>query len=336
MTAEDCDKLKDEIVHMDKEEFQKWYADHVDAITKESLNTVKSLLPSDTNFDHNNYYKIVANESELKWFYDHVLPVPELGESYMVCRSARNKRLTDEERKYFHLARSEMLRTEIIMPKGKSNNDKNYQITEDNWNYDIFKQKIYAYEFNKLGMLTKSGLPYPDKVMVTYIYMALCSERKCIQESIKYANQIKDELIDSYSKGSKDGIEDQLYKLAHFNQHNKSVHALSASRKPYIDFDMDITEEKYRDEVYSVMREKLNEVFGSYSAGFIVETTGGFHTLIKKEYLKFNPQKFIDAVLEACDAKWVKEFIKNDNLFIPIPGTYQYETPIIIRNKEDH
>ena len=45
------------------------------------------------------FYKVIADIDELKYFYDNVLEKPLDGESIMICHSARAKKLTDEERK---------------------------------------------------------------------------------------------------------------------------------------------------------------------------------------------------------------------------------------------
>ena len=60
------------------------------------------------------YYKFVSNEDELKWFFDHVVEKPELDESYMLCLSARNKKLDADERLIYQLGRGEMMREMVV------------------------------------------------------------------------------------------------------------------------------------------------------------------------------------------------------------------------------
>ena len=60
------------------------------------------------------YYKFVADENELKWFFDHVIEKPELDESYMLCLSARNKKLDPDERLIYQLGRGEMMREAMV------------------------------------------------------------------------------------------------------------------------------------------------------------------------------------------------------------------------------
>ena len=39
-------------------------------------------------------YQIIADEKELRWFFDHVIRKPEVYESYAFCLSHRSKKLT--------------------------------------------------------------------------------------------------------------------------------------------------------------------------------------------------------------------------------------------------
>lgn len=302
-------------------------------------------------------YKIVIDDDEMRWFFDYMLVEPTDGESYMVNLSARNKKLTADERIEFQLGRSEMMKTEVVRKHGGK------------WLYDFFAEKLYGYECNKLGMLTKNNKPYPDKALVAYAYLNPSSERLVATDTIAYAQQIKDELIDSYAKGSKGGVENQIYKLSKMGDHWKSCHAINPSRRCYIDFDIDCDLSQYLEyfncssygsylklnccpvlgnyddwqKLYDQLKAVIEEKFpkGSY---FIVQTSGGLHIVVKKEFLKFNPVEFIDLI----ESKWLKansisydEIVKNDNLMIPIPGTRQYNVKrqdfvkVNVLNKED-
>lgn len=44
------------------------------------------------------YYKIVSDENETKWFYDHMLRDLKPGEAWMMCLGARDKKLSEEEK----------------------------------------------------------------------------------------------------------------------------------------------------------------------------------------------------------------------------------------------
>lgn len=41
------------------------------------------------------YYNMVLNEEELRWFYEHIIEKPLAYESYMIMLACRGKKLTD-------------------------------------------------------------------------------------------------------------------------------------------------------------------------------------------------------------------------------------------------
>ena len=65
------------------------------------------------------HYKIIADEKELKWFYDHCVHPLKRNEAYAFCLASRHKKLTDEERKGTGLGRSEMLDPILLMNVGR-------------------------------------------------------------------------------------------------------------------------------------------------------------------------------------------------------------------------
>ena len=42
-------------------------------------------------------YQMIADEKELKWFFDHVIQRPQVNESYSAVFVSRHKKFTDEE-----------------------------------------------------------------------------------------------------------------------------------------------------------------------------------------------------------------------------------------------
>lgn len=95
------------------------------------------------------------------------------------------------------------------------------------------------------------------------------------------------------------------------------------------------------------------ELFGK-SNFIIIKTSGGYHTLVKKECLTFNPNNFLPKVYECAEENFnveevIDEFVANDSshktkdgkntvkrsALIPTPGCRQYEAYPIVMNKED-
>lgn len=295
--------------------------------------------------DNNEFYKIVADENEMKWFFDHILEPPEVFETYMVCLSARGKKIPLEEREIYQLGRGEMMRTELIRRKG------------GNWNFDIYKQAPYKYNCHKSAMLTKSGLPYPEKCLVCYAYVNPSDELDCVDDTVVFYDKIKSELVRSYRKNSKDGVDDHLEKLPKIFEHLRSCHASHLSRRIWRDYDFDVdvpkemqdtlTKDAAKIFVKIAIIEHANKFYGKGNYA-IVDTSGGYHLLVKVSAIKDNPNNFIAAV--QCT-----QFAHNDELlkgrigdlckevkltevgsqFLPMPGTLQYGRLVTIINKED-
>ena len=106
-------------------------------------------------------------------------------------------------------------------------------------------------------------------------------------------------------KNSREGIHDSLVKMPKIAEHLKSCHAHNCPRRIWIDYDMDVkkvlrTPEKL-DIIQDVLHEEGLKLFGKGNFA-ILKTSGGFHTLVRKECLKFNPNDFITNVTNTlCD-----------------------------------
>lgn len=277
------------------------------------------------------FYKIVEDENEMKWFFDHVITDPEPYETYMVCLSARSKKLNQEERQLYQLGRGEMMRTEIIRRKGRD------------WNFNIWKQALYKYNCDKNAMLTKSGLPYPEKTLVCYCYVNPSDELNCVDDTITFYNSINKELLQSFRKGSKDGVIDHLEKLPKVFEHLRSCHATNLSRRIWRDFDFDLSEtgKKCKDRIRESIQVSFTRKFGKRNF-VMIETSGGFHVLLKVEVLKSNPNKFIEETISFCEFTEIEENLFDEvkmteagSQFVPVPGTLQYGNLVKVVNKED-
>lgn len=294
--------------------------------------------------EDNEFYKLVADENEMKWFFDHILEPPEVFETYMVCLSARGKKIPPEEREIYQLGRGEMMRTELIRRKG------------GNWNFDIYKQAPYKYNCHKSAMLTKSGLPYPEKCLVCYAYVNPSDELDCVDDTVVFYDKIKSELVRSYRKNSKDGVEDHLEKLPKIFEHLRSCHASHLSRRIWRDYDFDVdvpkemqdklTKDAAKIFVKIAIVEHANKFYGKGNYA-IVDTSGGYHLLVKVSAIKDNPNNFIAAVqctqfdhdgaLKGRVGDLCKEVKLTEvgSQFVPLPGTLQYGRLVTIVNKED-
>lgn len=283
-------------------------------------------------------YNIVVDDYELEWFFDNIINPPLIDETYMVCLSARNKMLGEDERKEYQLGRGEMMRTEIIRRKG------------GDWNFNLYKQAIYKYNCDENAMLTKNGLPYPSKCLVAYAYVNPSDECDCVEDTIEFYGKIRKELMDSYKKGSVDGIKDHLEKLPKIFEHLRSCHATNISRRVWRDFDCDIKNIgndvienlEYKQLVLTTLKDKLDKYYGNGNYA-IIDTHGGYHCLVKVDAIKSNPMDFITEVMNHriyayTIGSYITElkFCDPKSMFIPIPGTLQYGEKIVrVVNKQD-
>ena len=305
-------------------------------------------------------YKFIADEKEMEWFFTHVLDNldGDAYHSYLMCIATRAKKLTDEERKHYGISGSDgvMMREEIIKPRGK----------DKVWSFPFFKQHIVRYECRDEGMLTKTGLPYPQKSLSVMIYAEPTDERKVGNFILNYGLQIQKELSDAAIKGSQEGIKVQMEKLANIGNKLKSCHAENTDKR-FVHFDFDIRKDLADDEVAfteaaDVIRAVINNFFGKGSA-FIIRTKGGFHVLVKTSALSKGAAYLCDLSQDERNAMFgndVKRIGKNPILalisivennysytfededkvkeqkFVPLPGSLMYDSFVpYITNKED-
>ncbi len=289
------------------------------------------------------YYTLIdeKSEPEFKWFYDHMLRPLKPGETWMVCLAAREKSLSEEERKYYFLGRSEMMRESIV------------RFHHEGDPYKWLSEAIWAYNMDRHGLTTKNGLPYPDKTMMVYFTVNPCSSYECVKDIKQRIASEEGELVDAFVKGSFAGIDDHLYKMSKIFDHFKSVHAANPSEKFLLDFDIDIdfpsqTEERT---FFKSLSSALVAVRKFKRGTFVfVRTAGGFHLTVKNEFFKQNPNEVVAFLedfikehgFETTEVKYNANKLKKkgengkvSSPMIPCPGTYQRGHLVYIVNKED-
>ena len=289
------------------------------------------------------HYKFLGSEEELKWFYRHCVFEPKPNEVFCFALAARNKKLTEAERQEYKLGRAEMLNTNIVSLR-----------QDEKLTYRKWREGVLRFEVNKKAITTKSGLSYPDKATVVYYYFHTSDEVKVLAEGAKYISDINQELINAAVKGSQEGVNMSLKKLKYAMVNVERMHARCPGTKKFVDFDMDI-EPAYIDKFkYNVilnnLADRLDEYFGIKNY-FIIDTSGGFHILVKKEAIKGSPIKFTSDVCKDVELEVsnydkvinesgytvpvIKEFNINKNNLIPLPGTFQYGRLVKVINKGD-
>jgi len=268
-------------------------------------------------------YKFLEDESELKFFWHYVLPPLKQNEVYFLAAACRNKHLTEDERKFFAVGRSEMYAKQIIRDDS----------------YYSFKRHILRFETVKDAYHTKNGLPYPDKGLVLYSYICPMNAYTAMHELTAHISDVQMQLTNSALKQSKDALTEAWYKVRKVFDSSQSIFAKNMGTRIWIDIDADISEWQTVKgwEALENIKAFLNERIGLGNY-VIAWTAGGLHFLIRRNVLKFDPgiiAEFTRINFTNAHVK-VNEVVLNKNNQIPLPGTVQYKDHVVrILNKDD-
>ena len=311
-------------------------------------------------------YDVVADVNELKWFFDHVIQKPQINESYTAVFVSRHKKLTKEEQEDISLTRKEAEFLAVETFRLRHFKDASYQ-NENNWTFERFLKHLRRLEVNKEAYTTAKGLPLPTKTLTTIFYVNPCDNIKVCRE---FFNQYLD-VTQSISKAMLNGktTVDNLQSYQWFDNAESNLKHLRANQKGtryWLDFDLDVPAwfKNTKDQdvyappkathfikgYYKQMIDYLNEDFGKGNY-VIVDTSGGYHILVKTTAIKSNPHNFcrdMQLVYQQAmtygeepylDEKGNCKFecIVNDSQIpgLPLPGTFQYNRLVTVLNKED-
>lgn len=308
----------------------------------------------------NPMYQMVADEEELKWFFEHVLYKPLVNESYSAVFVSRHKKLTKEEQKVVGLTRaeSEFLSTQTFR-LGKFKEESSID-DETNWTFENFLKKIRRFNVDKYAYTTALGEPLPTKTLAVIFYVNPCDDIKVADELITKINEVKTAICKAMLNGKTTEDNLQQYQLFGNLENNlKHYKAHCKGSRYWMDFDIDVPQ-WFRDQdgkgdgtgyYFGMMKRELTTIFGKGNY-VIVSTSGGYHILVKTSAIKANPHDFCKQMEklyrqgvedggypEYLDDKGVCKFecIVNDSQIpgLPLPGTYQYGRPVTVLNKED-
>jgi len=333
------------------------------------------------------HYKLIADENELKWFYDHCVHPLKRNEAYAFCLSIRKKKLNAEDIKS-PLGHVEMIDPQVV-----------FATVDGETTYERWKKGIRSYECHKEAFVY-GGRTLPPRAMVVYFHINPCDELKVIEDLKGYINIHEQELINSAIKdidranfianilgpdlssylnnptaesldtimkrigslklrSDESGTSQSLYKMCKSLSKMKRLQFDNVGTKYWVDFDLDLNDwgkflRNYScdDDVLltnwiKYCHEKLG--VGNY---VIIATSGGYHTMVKKDVIHWNPNKFIDDFKKievdhpvpymdgSSRTPKMEDFIGeleyNTNAMVPVPGTYMYGSHIVhVINKDD-
>ena len=335
-------------------------------------------------------YQMIADVDELKWFFDHVIQKPQVNESYTAVFVSRHKKLTKEEQEVIGLTRKEAEFLAVQTFRTKNFKDALYQDEENNWTFDRFLQRVRRFNVDKYAYVTSKGEPIPTKTLAIIFYVNPCDDIKVVREFVNQYLDVS-QAISKAMLGGKTTVDNlQSYQwFGNAESNLKHLKANQKGTRYWLDFDIDVpawfkkgdlagykeatkdwnpwpslddeifakeqaawkqAEEIYYGKYYRKLTELFTETFGKGNY-VIVDTSGGYHILVKTSSIKANPHNICKAVTdiykegvadgneEYLDEKGNCKFecIVNDSQIpgLPLPGTYQYDRSVTVLNKED-
>jgi hypothetical protein len=249
-------------------------------------------------FASSGHYELVHNEREVRKFYDMLGDLlPE--EAYFLSMSARNKYLTEEERKQFELGRTEMFARKLVKTRS----------------FEIFMRTVRSFEVAHGGYLSRGNVPLPDKCLVVYANINPVSGRKALQEFYSKTTQLLFDLSTSKEAASK---------LSSLDTELMNCYQRAKGTKNLIDIDFDVPEDGFDlvERFVSLMRANGITVH-------VIRTRSGYHVLLQRADIKFN----YVAVVNELHSEAVKRFghaevVVNRNDMCPLAGTLQACFPV--------
>ena len=309
-------------------------------------------------------YQMIADENELHWFFDHVIMRPQVNESYSAVFVSRHKKLTKEEQEEFGLTRkeAEFLATQTF----KMRNIKDGSSKDDPtlWTFEQFLQRVKRFNVDKGAYTTSTGLPIPQKTLAVIFYVNPGDDMKVCKKFVEEYNDVNEAISKAMLNGKTTAENYQSYQW--FGNAESNIKHLKANQKGsryWMDFDIDVPK-WFKDKVFDFYVDGPNHCSGyqymkqcifekAFGKGnfVVVDTSGGYHVLVKTSAIKANPHNICKEVEylynilihvggepyldEKGNCKF--ECIVNDSQIpgLPLPGTYQYDRPVTVLNKED-
>jgi hypothetical protein len=129
--------------------------------------------------DLTEYHKFIYDEEQVKRFYSLLSPLKD-EEAYFLSMSARNKYLTEEERKEYNLGRTEMFARELVK--------------EGSW--EAFIRVLKSMQVSRGGYTSRGDVTLPDKCLVVYANINPRSGIKALKEFQEKTTQLMFDMLD--------------------------------------------------------------------------------------------------------------------------------------------
>lgn len=288
-------------------------------------------------------YQMIADVDELKWFFDHVMTRPRPNESYSAVFVSRHKKLTKEEQKVVGLTRreSEFLATQTF----RSGYDMENKC--ETWTFESFLKCLKRFNVDAGAYTTALGEPIPDKTLAVIFYVNPCDDMAVVDSIMKQADDVKTGISKAMLGGKE--LADNVESFRFFGNFENSVKHLKAHCKGatyWMDFDLDVpawfkedhtytvtgddgNEESVDVSYYRLLKELLDNYFGR-GAYVIVDTSGGYHILVRTVAIRGNPNDFCLAAKELYETG----VAFGEDEYIDENGNVKFECVITASNRK--
>ena len=295
-------------------------------------------------------YPVIASVEELKWFFNHVIQRPAVNESYSAVFVSRHKKLTKEQREELGLTRKESEFLATVTFKLRTIKDAQRKDDQELWTFDQFLKTLRRLEVNKLAYTTAKGEPIPTSTISTIFYVNPGDDMKVCRKFVEEYNDVNEAISKAMLNGK--SVSDNYQSYQWFGKAENTIKHLRANQKGtryWLDFDIDVPA-WFKVSYYGQLKTLLTEAYGLKNY-VIIDTSGGYHILVRTSAIKQNPRLFSNKVYDLyqagikagnepyVDEKGNSKFecIVNDSQIpgLPLPGTYQYNRKVTVLNKED-
>ena len=227
-------------------------------------------------------YDFLRDDAEVQAFVDRVVPDLDDDEALVLLLMARRKYLSPEEREAFSLGDTVVLRRETLSRK------------ED------LAQRVRRLSAHHGAYVDRDGRPLPEHVFGVYLTANPRSQRKAALATLK---ELADQLYDSQRIRVEQVAASQLHK--------------AASRKPYLDFDVDVAD----DDDLDVIVEEIQSCLGTTPC-HVIETRGGAHVVVPTKQIDPAVKKSFYQAIAAIGKRMAGEIEVQNDAMLPVPGTW--------------
>lgn len=252
------------------------------------------------------FHKFIYDEKQIKKFISLLSPLKG-DEQYFVSMSARNKYLTDEEREFYGLGRTEMFARRLV--KKTQRDDMTVE--------QLYLRTLKMMQVSKGGYTTRIGKDLPTKCMVVYANINPVSGFKALKE---FQGKISDLIFDTCTDPA------AVLRLQTLDTLLMNCYQRSRSIKALIDIDFDMPDEGITILKHFICLLEEHEVIYN-----VIKTRSGFHVLLQRDTLTFNYTKLVKEANDKAIKRFGKDHIEvniNTNEMVPIPGTLQADFPV--------